>query len=91
MLFLTGTDEHGIKIQKPQKAAGITPKELCDINAAQFKEAWKLLDIDYSKFIRTTDDYHQKPFRIFLKSFLKKVISINTATQGFIVQDVKHF
>ena len=58
--FLTGTDEHGIKIQKTAKAAGITPKELCDINAAQFKEAWKLLDIDYSKFIRTTDDYHQK-------------------------------
>ena len=58
--FLTGTDEHGIKIQKTAKNMGITPKELCDKNAAQFMEAWKLLDIDYSKFIRTTDDYHEK-------------------------------
>ncbi len=70
--FLTGTDEHGIKIQKTAKAAGITPKELCDINAAQFKEAWKLLDIDYSKFIRTTDDYHQKTVQDIFEKLLEK-------------------
>lgn len=58
--FLTGCDEHGIKIQKTARAAGITPKELCDINSNKFKEAWALLDIEYSKFIRTTDDYHKK-------------------------------
>lgn len=58
--FLTGCDEHGIKIQKTAKSMGITPKELCDLNSAKFKEAWELLDIQYSKFIRTTDDYHKK-------------------------------
>ncbi len=56
--FLTGTDEHGIKIQKTAKSLGVTPKELCDKNAASFINTWKLLDIDYSHFIRTTDDYH---------------------------------
>ncbi len=58
--FLTGTDEHGIKIQKTAKKLGISPKELCDMNSKQFHDAWKLLDIEYSKFIRTTDDYHKK-------------------------------
>ena len=58
--FLTGTDEHGIKIQKTSAEKGMTPKEFCDMNAQSFKDAWKKLDIGYSKFIRTTDDYHEK-------------------------------
>ena len=56
--MLTGTDEHGIKIQKTAASRGITPKQLCDENAQQFKDAWKALNFDYSKFIRTTDDEH---------------------------------
>lgn len=59
VFFLTGTDEHGVKIQKTAAAQGITPKELCDINAGAFQDAWKALDVDYTKFIRTTDDYHE--------------------------------
>ena len=59
VFFLTGTDEHGIKIQKTAASKGITPKELCDINAQSFKDAWKALDIDYTRFIRTTDDDHE--------------------------------
>ena len=43
--FLTGTDEHGIKIQKTSASMGITPKELCDANANKFKECWKGIDI----------------------------------------------
>ncbi|MBR1753951.1 methionine--tRNA ligase [bacterium] len=58
--FLTGTDEHGIKIQKTAAERGITPKQMCDEHAAAFKDAWKKLDIDYNQFIRTTDDYHEK-------------------------------
>ena len=58
--FLTGTDEHGIKIQKTAAAQGITPQELCDMNNAEFKKAWKALDIDYTKLIRTTDLEHKK-------------------------------
>ena len=57
--FLTGTDEHGIKIQKTAKTLGINPQEMCDINSKKFQDAWKLLNIEYSKFIRTTDDYHK--------------------------------
>ena len=51
--FLTGTDEHGIKIQKTAAAKGITPKQLCDENAQKFKNAWKALDVDYTKFIKS--------------------------------------
>ncbi len=58
--FLTGTDEHGIKIQKTSASMGITPKELCDANANKFKECWQGLDISYNQFIRTTDEQHEK-------------------------------
>lgn len=57
--FLTGTDEHGIKIQKTAASKGITPKELCDENANKFKEAWAGLEISYDKLIRTTDAEHE--------------------------------
>ena len=58
--FLTGTDEHGIKIQKTALAQGIEPKALCDENSQKFKDAWALLDVKYDKFIRTTDEDHKK-------------------------------
>lgn len=58
--FLTGTDEHGIKIQKTAAEKEITPQEMCDENAAKFQEAWKLLDVKYNQFIRTTDENHKK-------------------------------
>ncbi len=68
VFFLTGTDEHGIKIQKTAASKGITPKELCDENAQKFKDAWKALDINYNRFIRTTDaDHVQIVQRIFKK------------------------
>ena len=70
--FLTGTDEHGIKIQKTAKTLNITPKELCDKNATSFIEAWKLLDINYSHFIRTTDDYHEKTVQDIFEKLLEK-------------------
>ncbi len=60
VMFLTGTDEHGQKIEEKAKAAGITPKQYVDHVVAGIKELWKLMDISYDKFIRTTDDYHEK-------------------------------
>lgn len=60
LYFLTGTDEHGIKVQKTALAQGISPKELCDKNAQKFKDAWKALEINYNRFIRTTDEDHIK-------------------------------
>lgn len=70
VFFLTGTDEHGIKIQKTAAEKGITPQELTDENSQKFKDAWKALDIDYTRFIRTTDDDHK---RIVQKIFKKLV------------------
>lgn len=70
--FLTGTDEHGIKIQKTAKTLNITPKELCDKNANSFIKTWNLLDIEYSKFIRTTDDYHEKTVQDIFEKLLEK-------------------
>ncbi len=58
--FLTGTDEHGIKMQKTAAAQGVTPKELCDSNVAKFKECWDGLGISYDQFIRTTDVEHEE-------------------------------
>lgn len=60
VFFLTGTDEHGQKIEDRAKAAGVTPKQFVDRLVADVKSLWKLLDISYDKFIRTTDDYHVK-------------------------------
>ena len=72
VFFLTGTDEHGIKIQKTSKEQRMTPKELCDMNAEKFKQAWKALDVDYTKFIRTTDDYHEKVVQKIFKKLVEK-------------------
>lgn len=58
--FLTGTDEHGQKIEKKARAAGKQPIELVDPLVADLKEIWKLLDISYDQFIRTTDEKHVK-------------------------------
>lgn len=56
--FLTGTDEHGQKIQRKAEEKGVSPKEYVDEIVAGIKELWKTLDISYDQFIRTTDDYH---------------------------------
>ena len=58
--FLTGVDEHGVKIQKTAAALGVTPKELCDTNTQKFKDAWQELGVKYTKFIRTTDPEHKR-------------------------------
>ncbi len=58
--FLTGSDEHGQKIEELAKSEGITPKECVDRAAADIKLVWDSLNTTYDKFIRTTDDYHEK-------------------------------
>ena len=60
VFYLTGTDEHGEKIQKKANEAGVTPKEYVDKIVANAKDLWKRLDISYDKFIRTTDEEHVK-------------------------------
>ncbi|MGO2708621.1 MAG: methionine--tRNA ligase [Leuconostoc mesenteroides] len=58
--FLTGTDEHGLKIQQKAEAAGISEIDFLDGMAKQIKDLWKLMDISYDDFIRTTEDRHEK-------------------------------
>lgn len=70
--FLTGTDEHGIKIQKTAAEKGITPQQMCDENVAKFKKAWKALDVNYNQFIRTTDEIHTKTVQKIFKKLVEK-------------------
>lgn len=70
--FVTGSDEHGQKIQEKAKENGLTPKKYVDKIVADIKKLWKLLEIDYDTFIRTTDDYHVKVIQdIFTKLYEK--------------------
>jgi methionyl-tRNA synthetase len=72
VFFLTGTDEHGLKIQKSAQERGISPKELADKNAENFKKLWELMNISYDKFIRTTDQEHIRFVQeVFVKSYEK--------------------
>ena len=58
--FLTGTDEHGLKIQRAAEENGLTPQEQADRTSERFKDAWKLLDISYDDFIRTSEPRHHR-------------------------------
>ena len=60
VFYLTGTDEHGLKIQKKAEEAGVTPQEYVDEIVGNAKDLWKSLNISYDKFIRTTDEEHVK-------------------------------
>ena len=60
VMFLTGTDEHGQKIQDKAAARGVTPKQYVDEIVATVKDLWKTMDVSYDRFIRTTDEYHVK-------------------------------
>ncbi len=77
VMFLTGTDEHGQKIEKNANLAGIEPKEYVDKIVENFKKLWERIGITYDRFIRTTDDYHiesvQKIFKdLFDKGYIYK-------------------
>ena len=70
VFFQTGTDEHGQKIELKAEEAGITPKEFVDNVSTEIKRIWDLMNTSYDKFIRTTDDYHEKQVqKIFKKLY----------------------
>jgi methionyl-tRNA synthetase len=72
VFFLTGTDEHGQKVEKSALERGLDPKEHCDQMVIPFKELWKRLKIDYDRFIRTTDEDHERVVQhIFQKLYEK--------------------
>ncbi|HBC27038.1 MAG TPA: methionine--tRNA ligase, partial [Ruminococcaceae bacterium] len=72
VMFLTGTDEHGQKIEINAEKEGVTPKEYVDRVVAGFQRLWKLLDISNDRFIRTTDAYHEKAVQKIFRTLYDK-------------------
>ena len=73
VFFQTGTDEHGQKIELKAEEAGITPKEFVDNVSTEIKRIWDLMNTSYDKFIRTTDDYHEKQVQKIFKKLYDQV------------------
>ena len=72
VFFQTGTDEHGQKIELKAQDAGVTPKEFVDDVANEIKGIWDLMNTSYDKFIRTTDEYHEKQVQKIFKKLYEK-------------------
>ena len=70
--LMTGSDEHGQKIEEIAKAEGITPKEYVDKVSGEIRAVWDSLNTSYDKFIRTTDDYHEKVIQKIFKKLYDK-------------------
>lgn len=72
VIFLTGTDEHGLKIEQKAEEKGISPKEYVDEIVKVFKDLWSYMNISYDRYIRTTDDYHIKTVQKIFKDLYDK-------------------
>ncbi len=72
VMFLTGTDEHGLKIEQKAADKGVTPKEFVDETVGKFKSLWNYMNISYDRFIRTTDDYHIETVQKIFKALYDK-------------------
>ena len=83
VMFLAGTDEHGQKIQRIAEEKGVTPKEYVDEIVAGIKDLWKIMDISYDKFIRTTDDYHKKAVQKLFKQLYDQGDIYKSAYEGW--------
>ena len=83
VFFQTGTDEHGQKIEQKAADAGISPKEYVDNVAGEIKRIWDLMNTSYDKFIRTTDDYHEKQVQKMFKKMYAKGDIYKGAYEGW--------
>lgn len=72
VMFLTGTDEHGLKIEQKAAEKGVTPKEFVDEIVGKFQNLWSYMNISYDRFIRTTDDYHIETVQKIFKALYDK-------------------
>ena len=72
VMFLTGTDEHGLKIEQKADEKGVTPKQYVDEIVEIFKNLWKTMNISYDRYIRTTDDYHVEAVQKIFKDLYDK-------------------
>ena len=83
VFFQTGTDEHGQKIEQKAADAGVTPKEYVDSVAGEIRRIWDLMNTSYDKFIRTTDDYHEKQVQKMFKKMYAKGDIYKGAYEGW--------
>lgn len=82
VMFLTGSDEHGQKIERIANEKGITPKEHVDEIVAGIKDLWKMMNVSYDKFIRTTDDYHVKAVQDIFKKLYDQGYIYKSSYEG---------
>lgn len=92
VFFLTGTDEHGLKIEQKADALGITPQAYVDGMVAQIKSLWKMLEITNDKFIRTTDEEHVKAVQAIVERLIKQGdVYLGEYTGWYSVEDEEYF
>ncbi len=92
VFFLTGTDEHGLKIEEKAEENKMKPQEYVDMMAAKIKDLWKLLEISNDKFIRTTDDYHVKAVQRIVERLIKQGdVYLGEYTGWYSVDDEEYF
>lgn len=82
VMFSTGTDEHGQKVEKSASAAGMSPKEYVDGIVANFKRLWSTMNISYDRYIRTTDEYHGESMQKIFKQLYDKGFIYKSAYEG---------
>ena len=87
--FLTGSDEHGQKIERKAKAKGITPKQYVDEIVASFKDLWKLMCISNDGFVRTTDDYHVKAVQKIFRKLYEQGDIIQVRLRGLVLHPLR--
>lgn len=89
--YLTGTDEHGMKIQEKAESAGVSPQSLVDDIAAEVRRQWDLMNVEYSQFIRTTDPEHKKIVQKIFKRFYDNGDIYKGSYEGLYCTDCETF
>ncbi|MBQ6452308.1 MAG: methionine--tRNA ligase [Solobacterium sp.] len=89
--FMTGTDEHGQKVEDRAKAEGVTPKEFVDRIAGIVKDQFDVMNVSYDKFIRTTDDYHERQVQKIFKKLYDKGDIYKGKYEGMYCQECEAF
>ncbi|NLW17314.1 MAG: methionine--tRNA ligase [Firmicutes bacterium] len=89
--LLTGTDEHGLKVQRTAEAAGKGPQEFVDGLVATIKDLWRLLDVEYDIFIRTTDQHHKQAVQTIFEKLYKQGDIYKSEYQGWYCEPCESF
>lgn len=91
VFFLTGTDEHGVKVAQAAKDADKEPKEYADSIITRFQEAWKILNVNYNHFIRTTDPLHENVVKEILQNIYNKGYIYDGVYEGLYCEGCERF